>query len=115
MTDINTDITDGGCTCCASTPATATASTALDSQETTGMTTTTYTVTGMTCGHCVAAVSAEIARLAGVNSVEVDLSTGVVAVNSAAPLAQVEVAAAVEEAGYQLTGTGTGADAWRPR
>ncbi len=70
------------------------------------MTTTTYTVTGMTCGHCVRAVSAEIARLPGVAGVEVDLPTGAVCVTSAAPVREANIAAAVEVAGYQLTSTG---------
>jgi copper chaperone len=63
---------------------------------------TTYTVTGMTCGHCVNAVSTEIGKLPGVEGVRVDLATGAVTVNSAAPLEQSAVAAAVDEAGYQL-------------
>jgi copper ion binding protein len=66
------------------------------------MTTTTYTVTGMTCGHCVNAVSSEVGRLAGVTGVQVDLTTGAVTVTSAAPLDDAAVAAAVDEAGYQL-------------
>lgn len=63
---------------------------------------TVYTVKGMTCGHCVSAVSSEIGKLDGVNGVTVDLATGAVTVTSAAPLAVEAVAAAVEEAGYEL-------------
>lgn len=66
------------------------------------MTTSTYTVTGMTCGHCVAAVTAELRRLAGVTEVSVDLDSGRVDVTSTGPLADADVAAAVDEAGYQL-------------
>ncbi|SHG52940.1 copper ion binding protein [Jatrophihabitans endophyticus] len=66
------------------------------------MTTTTYTVTGMTCEHCVASVSEEVGELAGVTGVDVDLATGAVTVTSEAPLADVDVARAVDEAGYQL-------------
>ncbi|MFI7272698.1 heavy-metal-associated domain-containing protein [Streptomyces sp. NPDC049879] len=62
----------------------------------------TYTVTGMTCGHCVGSVSAEIGAIEGVTGVEVDLPTGAVTVTSAAPLAGADVAAAVTEAGYEL-------------
>jgi len=62
----------------------------------------TYTVSGMTCGHCVSAVREEIGKLEGVSAVQVDLPTGAVTVSSAAPLEVAAVAAAVEEAGYQL-------------
>jgi copper chaperone CopZ len=63
---------------------------------------TTYTVTGMTCDHCVQAVSGELAALPGVDSVTVDLGSGAVTVSSAAPLADADVRAAVDEAGYEL-------------
>ncbi|PZF79828.1 heavy-metal-associated domain-containing protein [Jiangella anatolica] len=66
------------------------------------MTTSTYTVVGMTCDHCAGSVRAEIGRLDGVSGVEVDLATGNVGVTSAAPLRDDDVKAAVEEAGYQL-------------
>lgn len=67
-------------------------------------TTTTYAVTGMTCEHCVAAVSTEMGKLPGVTDVRVDLPSGIVTVTSNAPLADADVDAAVEEAGYELTG-----------
>ena len=63
---------------------------------------TVYSVKGMTCGHCVSAVSAEIGKLDGVKGVTVDLATGAVTVTSAGPLEPAAVAAAVEEAGYEL-------------
>jgi copper chaperone CopZ len=63
----------------------------------------TYTVTGMTCGHCVASVTEEISEIAGVAGVEVVLETGAVTVTSEQPLDDASVRAAVEEAGYQLT------------
>lgn len=63
---------------------------------------TTYTVTGMTCDHCVRAVSGEIGALPGVEAVTVDLGAGAVTVSSAAPLAEADVRAAVDEAGYEL-------------
>ncbi|MBW3573731.1 MAG: cation transporter [Actinobacteria bacterium] len=66
------------------------------------MSTTTYTVTGMTCGHCVRAVSAELGKLAGVIEVNVDLPTDQVQVISDEPLDDDAVRAAVEEAGYEL-------------
>ena len=62
----------------------------------------TYTVTGMTCGHCVASVTEEITDIDGVTDVDVDLPTGAVTVTSNQPLDQAQVRAAVEEAGYQL-------------
>ncbi len=66
------------------------------------MRTTTYTVTGMTCGHCVRAVSAELGKLAGVIEVNVDLPTDQVQVISDEPLDEDAARAAVEEAGYEL-------------
>lgn len=62
----------------------------------------TYRVEGMTCDHCVAAVSGEIGALPGVQAVEVDLPTGVVTVTSDAPLPPALIASAVDEAGYQI-------------
>ena len=64
--------------------------------------TTTYTVTGMTCGHCASAVGREVGAIAGVADVQVDLGSGAVTVASGAPLDRTQVAAAVEEAGYEL-------------
>jgi copper chaperone CopZ len=69
------------------------------------MSTSTYSVTGMTCAHCVAAVTAELSRLDGVSGVQVDLNAGgdsQVTVTSAAPLPVTVVRDAVDEAGYQL-------------
>ena len=64
---------------------------------------TTITVQGMTCGHCVAAVTSEVTKLEGVTGVEVDLATGNVAIASDGPLSDAEVRAAIDEAGYELT------------
>ncbi|MGK5680696.1 heavy-metal-associated domain-containing protein [Actinoplanes sp. URMC 104] len=64
--------------------------------------TSTYTVTGMTCGHCVQAVTGELSALPGVADVQVDLASGAVTVTSEAPLADDAVRAAVDEAGYEL-------------
>jgi copper ion binding protein len=66
--------------------------------------TATYTVEGMTCGHCVKAVTEELSELAGVLDVQVDLATGTAVVQSEAPLTESEVKAAVDEAGYTLVG-----------
>ncbi|QSR33257.1 cation-transporting ATPase [Nocardioides sp. S5] len=66
------------------------------------MTTETYTVTGMTCGHCAASVTEEISELEGVENVDVVVETGAVTVTSTAPLDASAVRAAVEEAGYAL-------------
>lgn len=63
---------------------------------------TTYTVTGMTCGHCVGTVTKEVGRLVGVNAVNVDLATGKVTVTSDGPLDDALVRDAVEEAGYEV-------------
>jgi copper chaperone len=65
-------------------------------------TTTTYTVTGMTCGHCVASVTEEVQEIPGVEDVKIDLPTGAVTITSAEPLADDAVRAAVEEAGYKV-------------
>jgi len=61
-----------------------------------------YTVTGMTCGHCVASVTEEVQEIPGVQDVAVVLETGAVTVTSAEPLDDAAVQAAVEGAGYQL-------------
>lgn len=71
------------------------------------MTTATYAVTGMTCGHCVSAVTDELTRLAGVQDVTVELvadGTSSVQVTSEAPLDEASVREAVDEAGYTLVG-----------
>ena len=64
----------------------------------------TYTVSGMSCGHCVAAVTAELQKLDGVTAVDVVLDGGAVTVRSAQPLDDEAVRAAVDEAGYELVG-----------
>jgi copper chaperone len=66
--------------------------------------TTTYTVVGMTCAHCVRAVTEEIGAIDGVTDVAVDLPSGAVAVTSDRPLDDERVRAAVDEAGYDLAG-----------
>jgi len=66
------------------------------------MATTTYWVEGMTCDHCVHAVTTELLLVPGVEAVRVDLQGGTVSVTSAALLADGDVSEAVEEAGYTL-------------
>ncbi|MGH3524999.1 MAG: heavy-metal-associated domain-containing protein [Mycobacterium sp.] len=66
------------------------------------MTEATYSVVGMTCEHCVHAVSDELGRLPGVRGVTVDLPTGAVTVTGSTVLHRDVVAAAVDEAGYEL-------------
>ncbi len=65
------------------------------------MATKTYSVTGMTCGHCVSAVSSEVGAIPGVEGVEVDLATGQVTV-SGPDFTDEQVRAAVDEAGYAV-------------
>ena len=62
----------------------------------------TFNVKGMTCGHCVAAVTEEVAKLADVSRVEIDLATVLVTVHAAGPVDPAAFAAAVDEAGYAV-------------
>ena len=64
--------------------------------------TTTITVTGMTCEHCAASVREELGEITGVRSVEVDVVSGAVAIDSVSPLDAADIRNAVEEAGYRL-------------
>lgn len=66
------------------------------------MTTTTIQVKGMTCGHCVSAVTEEISKVDGVTGVDVDLESGNVTIASEAPVDTEAVNAAVDEAGYEV-------------
>ncbi len=66
------------------------------------MNTDTFTVTGMTCGHCVASVTEEVSEIDGVSAVDVTLETGEVVVTSETPIDREAVAAAVTEAGYAV-------------
>ena len=61
-----------------------------------------WTVTGMTCSHCVNAVDEEVRSLHGVTDVEIDLASGTVSVTSVEPVADAAMAAAIAEAGYEL-------------
>ena len=69
------------------------------------MTTTTYSVAGMTCAHCTAAVTEELSKLVGVQEVSIDLvagGTSAVHVTSESVLDEGAVRDAVDEAGYEL-------------
>lgn len=65
---------------------------------------TVYAVSGMTCGHCKDAITKAVGAVDGVSRVEVDLASGQVTVVSAADLDDRVIAAAVDDAGYEVTG-----------
>ncbi|MFF5633641.1 cation transporter [Streptomyces sp. NPDC012825] len=66
--------------------------------------TTAYTVSGMSCGHCKAAITAAVGALPGVVSVDVDVDGGLVTVTTGGAPDDAAIAAAVEDAGYEPTG-----------
>ncbi len=68
------------------------------------MSASTYTVVGMTCGHCVSSVTEEVSQVPGVTDVDVDLATGGLTVTSDTPVDDTAIQAAVEEAGYSVAG-----------
>ena len=70
---------------------------------TTDSITATWTVTGMTCGHCVASVTEEVSEVPGVTDVAVELESGLLTVTSDAPVDDDAVRAAVAEAGYAVS------------
>ncbi|MFC6242718.1 heavy-metal-associated domain-containing protein [Knoellia sp. GCM10027112] len=94
--------TGGGCACCS----TATTTNRTTEAKESPVSTQTFSVTGMTCGHCVSAVSSELKEIPGVTDVTVDLvagGTSAVTVASDSPVSESDVAAALDEAGdYQL-------------
>jgi copper chaperone len=65
---------------------------------------TSVTVTGMTCQHCVMSVTEEISEIDGVTGVDVDLESGAVTVSADREIDRALIAAAVDEAGYDLEG-----------
>ncbi|MFF3015291.1 heavy-metal-associated domain-containing protein [Streptomyces sp. NPDC057939] len=93
-----TDTAQSSGSCCSSTGS------CHDGAVEVGTVTAVYKVTGMTCGHCEGAVTAELTALPGVTSVKAVAATGEVTVISAAPLQDEDVRAAVDEAGYELAG-----------
>lgn len=64
------------------------------------MSTATFNVTGMTCGHCVAAVTQEVSKVDGVTRVDIDLAAGALVIVSDGPVDPAAVVAAIDEAGY---------------
>jgi copper chaperone CopZ len=64
-------------------------------------TTTEYRVTGMHCGHCESSVRGEVSKIPGVHTVAVDAASGTLRIGSSTPLADADVIAAVDEAGYE--------------
>lgn len=66
------------------------------------MSETTYTVTGMTCDHCVQSVKSEVGQVAGVTAVAVELDGGLVTVTTEGSVDDDAVRAAVEEAGFEM-------------
>jgi copper chaperone len=73
-----------------------------DDERNAVMTSSTYTVKGMTCDHCAGSVSAEVRKIDGVTDVAVDVATGRVTVSSDQPVTDAAVSEAVEEAGYEV-------------
>ncbi|MEN9804827.1 MAG: hypothetical protein RIS41_1674 [Actinomycetota bacterium] len=65
------------------------------------MSTTTFSVPGMTCGHCKQAVTSELTKIVGVTSVDVDLDTKQVVVASESPVEWKAIVDAVDEAGFE--------------
>ncbi len=64
------------------------------------MSTTLFQVTGMTCQHCINAITAEVGSVAHVTGVQVDLDSGHVSVESSEVLDVASVLGAISEAGY---------------
>ena len=60
-----------------------------------------YTVPGMTCGHCVAAVTGEVTKVAGVDAVDIDLETKLVSVRGAS-LDDASIRQAIDDAGFDV-------------
>ena len=101
-------IQDSGCACCV--PRTTSGpSTTTHATGTRDSTVTAFAVTGMTCGHCVIAVTEEISAIPGVTDVTVDLAPGAtstVRVTSTDGITGEQIAAALDEAGdYHLAST----------
>lgn len=69
------------------------------------MSSNTFTVAGMTCSHCVMSVTEEVTQVPGVQDIEVDLATGRLTVVSDVEIDPVAIQEAVQEAGYQVTGS----------
>lgn len=107
MTELNTPTSlpmASSCSCCAPADTAAAPEVAITDAASTAE----FGVTGMTCAHCVGAVTEEISGIEGVSDVRVALvvgGTSTVTVVSERPIAQSAIAAAVDEAGYVLAPT----------
>ncbi|WP_305093663.1 heavy-metal-associated domain-containing protein [Prescottella sp. R16] len=66
--------------------------------------TSTYRVTGMTCGGCVGKVTGKVEQIPGITDVDVDLAAGSITVTSDDPISDAAVEQAVEQAGYRIAG-----------
>lgn len=66
------------------------------------MNTTTLNVTGMTCGCCAGKVRDKVGKIAGVHTVDVDVTEGLVTITATEPIRPDAVATAVQEAGFRL-------------
>jgi len=93
--------TEGTCsTNAAATTTATTTTTTIDSASVT----TVYAVAGMTCGHCEQTVGKAVSSLPGVTAVRVDVTAGLVTVSAGADLDGEALRAAIDDAGYELTG-----------
>ncbi|MFE7843927.1 heavy-metal-associated domain-containing protein [Microbacterium sp. NPDC057407] len=68
--------------------------------------TTEFQVTGMSCSHCEASVRSEVEKIAGVETIQVDATSGSLVIASSQPLSDADVLAAVDEAGYEAVRVG---------
>jgi copper chaperone CopZ len=104
MNDLGLTDKNAGCACCSP----ADESTVATSQVIEAPFSTTLSVTGLTCNHCVSSVTEEISAIEGVDRVAIDLvvgGTSTVTVDSSAPLDDGAIRAAIDEAGYTLVGS----------
>ena len=77
--------------------------------------TTSLTVSGMSCSHCIAAVTGELSKLERVTRVQIDLPTGLVTVESDQPVDLATITAAIEQAGYTVASGPEALDGFRRR
>ncbi|QEO14449.1 heavy-metal-associated domain-containing protein [Agromyces intestinalis] len=96
---------DDGCACCAPATGTTSAAVASATDAATDAPVAEFGVAGMTCSHCVGAVTGELTALEGVTDVSIELVAGGVSrvrVSAERALTADEIAAAVDEAGYDV-------------
>lgn len=103
-TDLTVVENTSACSCCATDAPSEQASTEIAQEANVNVSS--YSVTGMTCGHCASAVTSKLQSQPGVNDVQVELvagGTSTIKITSGTPLTQAQVSAALDEAGdYQL-------------